>query len=77
MHRILTEDGGYHCFACGAYAEEEDALQAVACKPGGWAHPPYLLGLDRDGSPMVETCAAHPYAGCEVDGLAEPERRSA
>lgn len=70
-HRVLSDDGGSHCYACGIAADDSasarDAMAALPCKPGGWDHPPYVLGWDGD-TLLVETCAAHPYdAACAYD----------
>jgi hypothetical protein len=82
MHRIIATDDGYQCFACGAFSEQDGALSAVPCSPGGWEHPPYIVGLFADGpmmgDPYIETCAAHPYAGCGQEAYATAYgRRSA
>lgn len=64
-HRVLMSDveGGVHCFVCGAYADSDEALRAVECVYDN-PHPPYVLGI-ADDRPVIETCAAHPYAGCD------------
>ena len=71
-HRIISRDGYAECFACGTIVEivsdgeTAEAFRYVECRPGGWDHPPYLIPYADDSHPpIVETCAAHPYAGCE------------
>ena len=69
-HRLLDEDGGLHCYSCGAYfaCEDDDTddgacetARAVDCTGPSTEHPGYYLGM-IDGAPYRETCAAHPYA---------------
>lgn len=68
MHRIISIDGGaVQCYQCGTICECGDqdicAIWSVPCQAGGYEHPAYILGSDRDAL-VIETCAAHPYAGC-------------
>lgn len=77
-HRILSGDGSDECYACGTHvangwqdhgdirAETSAAFDYIACRPGGWDHPPYCE-VGPDGLPVVETCAAHPYSDCTID----------
>ena len=62
-HRLLSCECGdgseVACFRCGAHGEGPDALAGIACHGPSTEHPAYVLD---DGT--VETCAAHPYAGC-------------
>lgn len=76
MHRIIGGDGYKQCFACGTVVERvsdgdtDEPFRYVDCRPGGWQHPPYIMGI-VDGAPYVETCAAHPYSGCTIDAAME------
>jgi len=81
-HRLIHEDGGLHCYSCGAFfanprGDEMDdettradiaamlaTADAVPCGGSATDHPGYYLGLDATGTPIVETCAVHPYADC-------------
>lgn len=76
QHRVLHDDGSDSCYACGIHADNVPGSSPCApggpfdrlpCRPGGWDHPPYVLGVDRAGRILTETCAAHPYRGCTYD----------
>jgi hypothetical protein len=61
-HRLISTDDGVECFRCGLTAEtDQDGEHTAAQWPCriSTEHPAHLLA---DGT--VETCAAHPYAGC-------------
>ena len=77
-HRLLHEDGGLHCYSCGAFfanprgdesdGETTDAdndymrTMARAVDCTGPTEHPGYYAYMLDGEPYRETCAEHPYA---------------
>jgi len=91
QHKVINCDGYAECYACGITVEftsdgdTHATFDAVPCRPGGWAHPPYMYAFPETDQgfaetvapdktagrlPYIETCAAHPYSGCDDAAVA-------
>lgn len=80
-HRLLHEDGGLHCFVCGAFFanprgdeftettdEDNDYMRVMARAvpcTGPTTEHPGYYTYMLDGEPYRETCAVHPYSDTE------------